>query len=77
VRALRAEGFACWMLGDYDENVAHAQLVKIEQDGSITAASDPRSEGRWARSPRTLMALDSRAHRSARTAGSASLSSCL
>ena len=33
------------MLGDYDENVAHAQLVKIEQDGSITAASDPRSEG--------------------------------
>jgi gamma-glutamyltranspeptidase/glutathione hydrolase len=45
VRALRAEGFACRMLGDYDENVGHAQLVKIEQDGSITAASDPRSEG--------------------------------
>jgi oxamate amidohydrolase len=44
-RALRDAGFPSRLLGDYDENVGHAQVVTLGADGSIAAASDPRSEG--------------------------------
>ena len=44
-QSLERTGFPCRELTAYDENVGHAQLIMLGTDGTLFAASDPRSEG--------------------------------
>lgn len=43
--SLAEVGLPVRALADYDKEASHAQLVTIDRDGRLEAASDPRSEG--------------------------------
>jgi len=43
--SLEAAGFGLTVLGELDESVGHAQLVRIGEDGTLEAATDPRADG--------------------------------
>jgi gamma-glutamyltranspeptidase len=44
-RALANAGHRITLLGDVDEGVGHAHLIRVADDGSLEAAADPRSDG--------------------------------
>lgn len=44
--ALEAAGYAVETVGQLDESVGHAQLIRVRDDGAIEAGSDPRADGR-------------------------------
>ncbi len=43
--SLERAGFAISMLDDLDEGVGHAQLIRVLDDGTLVAATDPRADG--------------------------------
>ncbi|MGH2652538.1 MAG: gamma-glutamyltransferase, partial [Actinomycetota bacterium] len=43
--AFERSGFAITLLGDRDEGVGHAQLIRVADDGTLVAATDPRADG--------------------------------
>jgi gamma-glutamyltranspeptidase/glutathione hydrolase len=42
---LEATGMQVHLLNDFDEDVGHAQYIAFDEDGSVRAAADPRSDG--------------------------------
>jgi oxamate amidohydrolase len=48
-RVFERSGFALTVLDDLDEGAGHAQLIRVGGDGTLVAATDPRSDGAaWA-----------------------------
>lgn len=43
--ALQAAGFSLTILGERDEGVGHAHLIRMGPDGTFEAATDPRADG--------------------------------
>ncbi len=43
--SLEAAGFDLTVLNELDEGVGHAQLVRVGEDGTLDAATDPRADG--------------------------------
>jgi gamma-glutamyltranspeptidase len=43
--ALERAGFALTLLGELDDGVGHAQLLRVAEDGTLVAATDPRADG--------------------------------
>ena len=46
-----AHGMATHLLGAWDEEVGHAQLIAIGDDGELAVATDPRADGSVATLP--------------------------
>jgi len=43
--AFERSGFALTPLGEWDHDVGHAQLIRVAEDGTLVAATDPRADG--------------------------------
>jgi len=43
--AFERSGFALTLLGEWDDGVGHAQLIRVAEDGTLIAATDPRADG--------------------------------
>ncbi len=43
--SLERSGYAITVLDDLDEGVGHAQLIRVLDDGTLVAATDPRADG--------------------------------
>ena len=43
--ALERSDFALTLLGELDDGVGHAQLIRVADDGTLVAATDPRADG--------------------------------
>ncbi len=43
--AFERSGFALTPLGEWDDGVGHAQLIRVAEDGTLVAATDPRADG--------------------------------
>jgi gamma-glutamyltranspeptidase/glutathione hydrolase len=43
--AFRSAGYRIEIVGQLDEDVGHAHLIRVLEDGTIEAGSDPRSDG--------------------------------
>jgi gamma-glutamyltranspeptidase len=44
-RAFEGAGYRVETVGDVDEDVGHAHLIRVRDDGSFDAGSDPRADG--------------------------------
>jgi gamma-glutamyltranspeptidase/glutathione hydrolase len=45
IDGLRAAGFTTHRLPPRDDGAGHAQVVRLEAAGTLTAATDPRADG--------------------------------
>jgi gamma-glutamyltranspeptidase len=43
--AFERSGFALTLLGEWDDGVGHAHLIRVAEDGTLVAATDPRADG--------------------------------
>jgi gamma-glutamyltranspeptidase len=43
--AFERSGFALTLLGEWDDGVGHAHLIRMAEDGTLVAATDPRADG--------------------------------
>ena len=43
--AFQRSAFALTLLGELDDGVGHAQLIRVADDGTLVAATDPRADG--------------------------------
>jgi gamma-glutamyltranspeptidase/glutathione hydrolase len=43
--AFRSAGYRIEIVGQLDEDVGHAHLIRVLEDGTFEAGSDPRSDG--------------------------------